>query len=82
MRGDTQFCVREGMKTAFGIMKDGGWQKYIVVPGSLCFQLPQGMSLQDSVFCQPLSNCIRGWDNMVHVDLDARILVAGAGYYC
>eukprot|EP00111_Clytia_hemisphaerica_P009375 TCONS_00027510-protein len=79
VRGDTQFCVREGMKTAFGIMKDGGWQKYVVVPGSLCFQLPQGMSLQDSVFCQPLSNCIRGWDNMVHVDLDARILVAGAG---
>jgi Threonine dehydrogenase and related Zn-dependent dehydrogenases len=67
------------MKTALGIMKDGGWQKYVVVPATLCFVLPPKMLLEDSIFCQPLSNCIRGWDNMDHVNLDARILVAGAG---
>ena len=79
VRGDTQFCIHEGIKTAIGIMKDGGFQKYLVVPGTLCFKLPKEMSLQESVFCQPLSNCMRGWDNMTHVDLEARILVAGAG---
>ena len=66
------------MKTALGIRKDGGFQKYLAIPGTLCFKLPDDMSLTDSVFCQPLSNCIRGWDNMAHVDLDARILIAGA----
>lgn len=69
------------MKTALGIRKDGGFQKYLVIPGTLCFKLPDDMSLEESIFCQPLSNCIRGWDNMAHVDLDARILVAGAGYH-
>jgi len=79
VRGQPQFCVTDAMKTALGYMKDGGWQQYIVVPGHLCFLLPSDMSLKQSVFCQPLSTIIRGWDNMGRVDQDAKILVAGAG---
>lgn len=79
MRGQPQFCVNEAMKTALGYMKDGGWQQYIVVPGHLCFVLPASMSLKMSVFCQPVSTILRGWDNMGKVPSDAKVLVAGAG---
>lgn len=78
-RGSIQFCLYEGMKTALGIGKDGGWQKYVTVSSTLCLVVPDHMDLRDSVFCQPLSNCVRGWDNIRKVDSDARILIAGAG---
>ena len=79
IRGQTQFCVKDAMKTALGYWKDGGWQNYIIVPGHLCFVLTTSMSLKQSVFCQPLSTIIRGWDNMGDVKPDAKVLVAGAG---
>ena len=72
IRGQTQFCVKDAMKTALGYWKDGGWQNYIIVPGHLCFVLPTSMSLKQSVFCQPLSTIIRGWDNMGDVKPDAK----------
>lgn len=67
------------MKTAHGIMKDGGWQQFVIVHGHLCYVLPESMSLEDSVFCQPLSNCIRGWDNIGRIHNESRIIVAGSG---
>lgn len=81
VRGQPQFCVNEAMKTALGYLKDGGWQQFIIVPGQLCFVLPPSMSLRQSVFCQPLSTVLRGWDNMGNIFLDSKILVAGAGEY-
>ena len=78
-RGHPQFCIKDAMKTAIGYMRDGGWQQFCVVPGHLCFLLPSGMSLKQSVFCQPLSTILRGWSNMGNVELDAKILISGAG---
>jgi len=79
VRGQTQFCVTDGMKTAIGYMKDGGFQQYTNVPSHLCTILPDDMPLQQSVFCQPLSTIIRGWDNMGKVTEDSKILIGGAG---
>ena len=67
------------MKTAFGYMRDGGFQEYCCVPARLCTKLPEDMRLQQSVFCQPLSTIIRGWDNMGHIPEDSKILIGGAG---
>lgn len=78
-RGNPQFCISEAMRTAFGYQKNGGMQKYCVVPAQLVHLVPPTMSLKQAVFCQPLSTIIRGWDNMGHVDSDAKILIAGAG---
>ena len=79
VRGQPQFCVKEAMKTALGYNKDGGFQQFIVLPGQLCFVLPPTMQLKQSVFCQPLSTILRGWDNMGKIALDSKILIAGAG---
>ncbi|XP_066931972.1 uncharacterized protein [Clytia hemisphaerica] len=79
VRGQPQFCVKEAMKTALGYQKDGGFQEYIVLPGHLCFPLPPTMQLRQSVFCQPLSTILRGWDNMGKIALDSKVLIAGAG---
>ena len=67
------------MKTAIGYMKDGGFQQYVVVASHLCTKLPDAMPLKQSVFCQPLSTIIRGWDNMGKVPEDSKILIGGAG---
>jgi len=69
------------MRTALGYRKDGGWQQYIVLPSQLCFVLPPTMMLKQSVFCQPLSTILRGWDNMGKVALDSKVLIVGAGTY-
>ena len=79
VRGQPQFCVNDGMKTAVGFKKDGGWQEYVLLPSHLCFLVPSTMSLEESIFCQPLSNLVHGWNNMGSVDHDAKILVEGAG---
>lgn len=78
-RGDPQFCVNEAMHTAHGFFKDGGFQKYCVISSFLCFKLPPDMSLKQAIFCQPISEVCRGWDNMAHYESDSKILVCGAG---
>ena len=70
------------MRTAYGYQKNGGMQKYCVVPSQLVHLVPPTMSLKQAVFCQPLSTIVRGWDNMGNVNSDAKILIAGAGVYC
>eukprot|EP00794_Sanderia_malayensis_P012179 gene12179-13436_t len=78
-RGQPQFCISEAMRTAFGYQKNGGMQKYCVVPAQLVHLIPSTMSLKQAVFCQPISTIVRGWDNMGFVESDAKILIAGAG---
>lgn len=79
VRGQTQFCTQEAMKTARGIMKDGGWQQSIVVPAHLCYVLPPSLSFKESIFIQPFSNCIHGWDNIGRIYNESKIVVAGSG---
>jgi len=78
-RGKPQFCIYEAMRTAFGYQRNGGMQKYCIVPSQLVHLVPATMSLKQAVFCQPLSTIVRGWDNMGNVNSDARVLIAGAG---
>ena len=78
-RGHPQFCTEEAMHTALGFQKNGGFQKYCIVPAHMVYPLPATMSLAGSVFTQPLSQIVRGWDNMGKIESDCNILVAGAG---
>ena len=80
-RGQPQFCISEAMRTAYGYQKNGGMQKYCVVPAQLVHAVPSTMSLKQAVFCQPLSTIVRGWDNMGHVESDSKVLIAGAGLH-
>ena len=78
-RGHPQFCIKEAMRTALGYQRNGGFQQYCLVPSHLVHPLPATMTLQQAVFCQPLSTIVRGWDNMGKIESDANILIAGAG---
>eukprot|EP00794_Sanderia_malayensis_P012180 gene12180-13437_t len=78
-RGNPQFCVKEAMHTAHGFHKDGGFEEYCLVASNLCYLLPPTISLKQAIFCQPISDIARGWDNMQHYESDAKILVCGAG---
>ena len=80
-RGQPQFCISEAMRTAYGYQRNGGMQRYCVVPSQLVHPVPSTMSLRQAVFCQPLSTIVRGWDNLQNVNSDAKILIAGAGMY-
>ena len=81
VRGQPQFCVNDGMKTAIGYQRDGGWQQYCLVPGHLCHVLPTTMTMSKAVLCQPLSMILRAWENMGSIEVDARVLVGGGGKF-
>ncbi|XP_065062957.1 uncharacterized protein LOC135689600 [Rhopilema esculentum] len=78
-RGNPQFCTKEAMHTAHGFHKDGGFQQYCLLASHLCYKLPEDMPLEQAIFCQPMSEICRGWDNLGNCDSDAKILVCGAG---
>jgi len=56
----------------------GGFGEYIAVRGSQAHPIPEGMTLQEAAFAEPVACCIRSLKK-IHVTLGENVLVVGAG---
>ena len=56
----------------------GGFAEYIAVDGSQVFPIPDGMTLQEAAFSEPVACCIRSLKKL-QVTLGENVLIVGAG---
>lgn len=78
-RGQPQFCKIEGISTAIGINRNGGWAQFCRLQARHVFPLPHQMSLEQGLFLEPFSSIVHGWEQLTPISPDAEILVCGCG---
>ncbi|KAJ9598323.1 hypothetical protein L9F63_011001, partial [Diploptera punctata] len=78
-KGAPHFCENEGMNTAIGFYKDGGWAEFCLLPSKHLFKLPDSVSLKHGVLVQPLSCAVHAVDLIQPTSINTRILITGVG---
>ncbi len=82
--GSCRYC-REGTpmlcseRLSIGSGVNGAFARYMVVPESTLYQIPEGVSLKAAALCEPLACCVRSVSEVCRVDAGDTVLVSGPG---
>lgn len=63
---------------AIGVTRDGGFAEYVVAPASQLYRVPEGLSLEEAAFAEPVSCCVHGV-NRLSIRPGDDVLIVGAG---
>lgn len=74
-RGHSNLC--SGL-SPLGVARSGGFAEFSVVPARYLYAVPDGLSLADAAFVEPLACCVRGIDQAAIIPGDT-VVIAGAG---
>jgi len=74
-RGQTNLCENN---SAVGVMRDGGFAEFCVVPQEQCHLLPRSVSLLQGAMTEPLACCVHGID-LASVRPGDTVVVIGGG---
>ncbi len=82
--GACRYC-RQGLlmlcssRRSIGSGVDGAFTRYIKVPASLSFSVPEGVTLDEAVLCEPLACVVRGVIERGRVTAGDTVLISGPG---
>eukprot|EP00058_Branchiostoma_floridae_P009095 XP_002594583.1 hypothetical protein BRAFLDRAFT_121731 [Branchiostoma floridae] len=82
IQGQPHFCITgKSAKNIrdLGIFWDGAMAEFCMVPADQVFRIPDDMSLQQAVLCEPYSCVIHGYERLGPLLPETRILILGAG---
>ncbi|CAH1240694.1 SORD [Branchiostoma lanceolatum] len=82
IRGQPHFCTTgKSAKNIrdLGIFWDGAMADFCMVPADQVFRIPDDMSIQQAVLCEPYSCVIHGYERISPLLPETRILILGAG---
>ncbi len=82
--GTCEYCHRGKVNLCrnirpIGILHDGGWAQYCVVPERQVYPVPEHLDPVLGALAEPLSCIIHGWDRITPVATDQSVLIMGAG---
>jgi len=77
--GQYHQCPSGSLNTTIGIFNNGGWAQYCKVPASQVHRIPDCMTFQQAVLCEPLSCVCHGWDRIAPLPIGSTVLISGAG---
>jgi L-iditol 2-dehydrogenase len=81
--GQCEFC-RAGRPnlcpslSPIGVMRDGGFAEYVLVPQGQAVDLPDGLDPRHGAFCEPVSCCIHAID-VARIPPGGSVLILGGG---
>lgn len=73
--GQVSFCIN---LSALGVHRDGGMSKFVSVPESQIYVLPDTVPDNHLAFCEPISCCLRGLD-LARIEVGNTVLIIGGG---
>ncbi|MGV3491326.1 MAG: zinc-dependent alcohol dehydrogenase family protein [Devosia sp.] len=64
--------------TPIGVMRDGGFAEYVIVPAGQAAALPTGIDPRHGAFCEPVSCCLHAID-VARIPKGGSVLIIGGG---
>ncbi|KAF2891651.1 hypothetical protein ILUMI_14522 [Ignelater luminosus] len=77
--GSYNYCKNGGLNSTIGIIRDGGWANYVLVPDEQVHKIPESVTMEQAVLSEPISCLVRGWDLINPIAIGQKILIIGAG---
>ncbi|XP_050398435.1 uncharacterized protein LOC126816202 [Patella vulgata] len=77
-RGKPNFC-KDGLAQALGVMNNGGFSNFCLVPGTQAIPVPDSLPLDKAALCEPYSCVVHGYELLGKVEDGSNILIMGAG---
>jgi len=63
---------------SIGVTRDGGFAEYVVAPASQLYMVPEGLSLDEAAFTEPVACCLHGITRL-SIKPGEDVLIVGAG---
>jgi len=77
--GQYHLCPSGSINTLIGIFTNGGWAQFCKVPARQVHRIPDCITFQQALLCEPLSCVCHGWDRLAPLPIGSTVLVTGAG---
>lgn len=77
--GRYNMCLNGGSNSTIGMVRNGGWSTYCVVPQTQIYLLPESIDMAQAALTEPISCMVHGWEVLSPINVGQRVLVNGAG---